>query len=158
MMAGAMMFALPSCAGLLDMMNEEGEEEENVDEGENGQAGEELPPYYNFKTEDSGNTIVFSFSFRAGNEPYYDVKYEWTFSDDVCTKCIETITCKTEAIAVIVAVEYDDDPNTSVSGRDIVINVTEDYAEETRDDIRLYVQQLQAAMELINDQATNPGE
>lgn len=30
MMAGAMMFALPSCAGLLDMLNEEGEE--NVDE------------------------------------------------------------------------------------------------------------------------------
>ncbi len=60
MMAGAMMFALPSCAGLLDMLNEEGEEEENVDENGNGKTDENLPPYYNYKTEDSGNTIAFS--------------------------------------------------------------------------------------------------
>ncbi len=79
MMAGAMVFALPSCTGLLDMLNEEGGEE-NVDEDGDGKTDENLPPYYNYKTEDSGNTIAFSFSMRAGNEPYYDVKYEWTFS------------------------------------------------------------------------------
>ena len=108
MTAGAMMFALPSCAGLLDMLNEEGEE--NVDEDGDGKTDDNLPPYYNYKTEDSGNTIAFSFSMRAGSEPYYDVKYEWTFSGDVCTKCIETITCKTETIAILVAAEYSDDP------------------------------------------------
>lgn len=63
MMAGAMMFALPSCAGLFDMLNEEGEE-----------------------------------------------------------------------------------------------NVTEDFAEQTKDEIRTWIQQLQAAMEIINEQATSPGE
>ena len=62
------MFALPSCAGLLDMLNEEGEE--NVDEDGDGKTDENLPPYYNYKIEDSGNTIVFSFSIRAGNEPF----------------------------------------------------------------------------------------
>ena len=41
MMAGAMMFALPSCAGLLDMLNEEGEE--NVDEDGDGKTDENLP-------------------------------------------------------------------------------------------------------------------
>ena len=156
MMAGAMMFALPSCAGLLDMLNEEGEE--NVDEDGDGKTDENLPPYYNYKTEDSGNTIAFSFSMRAGNEPYYDVKYEWTFSGDVCNKCIETITCKTETIAILVAAEYSDDPNMSVSGKDIIIDVTEDFAEQTKDEVRTWIQQLQAAMEIVNEQATSPGE
>lgn len=156
MMAGAMVFALPSCAGLLDMLNEE--EEENVDEDGDGKTDENLPPYYNYKTEDSGNTIAFSFSMRAGSEPYYDVKYEWTFSGDVCTKCIETITCKTETIAILVAAEYSDDPNMSVSGKNIIIDVTEDFAEQTKDEIRTWIQQLQAAMEIINEQATSPGE
>ena len=156
MMAGAMMFALPSCAGLLDMLNEEGEE--NTDENGDGKTDENLPPYYNYKTEDSGNTIAFSFSMRAGSEPYYDVKYEWTFSDDICTKCIETITCKTETIAVLVAAEYNDDPNMSVSGKNIIIDVTEDFAEATKDEVRTWIQQLQAAMEIVNDQATSPGE
>ena len=158
MMAGAMMFVLPSCTGLLDMLNEEGEEEENVDENGNGKADENLPPYYNYKTEDSGNTIAFSFSMRAGSEPYYDVKYEWTFSGDVCTKSIETITCKTETIAILVAAEYSDDPNMSVSGKNIIIDVTEDFAEQTKDEIRTWIQQLQAAMEIVNEQATSPGE
>ncbi len=158
MMAGAMMFALPSCTGLLDMLNEEGEEEENVDEDGDGKADENLPPYYNYKTEDSGNTIAFSFSMRAGNEPYYDVKYEWTFSGDVCNKCIETITCKTETIAILVAAEYSDDPNMSVSGKNIIIDATEDFAEQTKDEIRTWIQQLQAAMEIVNDQATSSGE
>ena len=156
MMAGAMVFALPSCAGLLDMLNEE--EEENVDEDGDGKTDENLPPYYNYKTEDSGNTIAFSFSMRAGSEPYYDVKYEWTFSGDVCTKCIETITCKTETIAILVAAEYSDDPNMSVSGKNIIIDVTEDFAEQTKEEIRTWIQQLQAAMEIINEQATSPGE
>jgi len=156
MMAGAMVFALPSCAGLLDMLNEEGEE--NVDEDGEGKTDENLPPYYNYKTEDSGNTIAFSFSMRAGNEPYYDVKYEWTFSGDVCTKCIETFTCKTETIAILVAAEYSDDPNMSVSGKNIIIDVTEDFAEQTKDEIRTWIQQLQAAMEIVNDQATSSGE
>lgn len=156
MMAGAMMFVLPSCTGLLDMLNEEGEE--NVDEDGDGKTDENLPPYYNYKTEDSGNTIAFSFSMRAGSEPYYDVKYEWTFSGDVCTKCIETITCKTETIAILVAAEYSDDPNMSVSGKNIIIDVTEDFAEQTKDEIRTWILQLQAAMEIINEQATSPGE
>lgn len=69
-MAGAMVFALPSCAGLLDMLNEEGEENVDEDGDGNGKTDENLPPYYNYKTEDSGNTIAFSFSMRAGNEPF----------------------------------------------------------------------------------------
>ena len=56
---------------------------------------------------------------RAGKEPYYDVKYEWTFSGD---------------------------PKMSVSGKNIIIDVTEDFAEQTKDEIRTWIQQLQAAM------------
>nr|MCR5561519.1 hypothetical protein [Bacteroidales bacterium] len=94
--ASAVLFALPACEGLGDLLNQ-GDDEENVDD--NGKEGENLPPYYNFKTEDNGgNTIAYSFSFRAGNENYYDVKYEWTFTGDVCTKCIETFNCKSEAV------------------------------------------------------------
>ena len=44
----------------------------SYDGGGDGKTDENLPPYYNYKTEDSGNTIAFSFRMRAGNEPYYD--------------------------------------------------------------------------------------
>ncbi len=56
------------------------------------------------------------------------------------------------------AAEYSDDPNMSVSGKNIIIDVTEDFAEATKDEVRTWIQQLQAAMEIVNDQATNPGE
>nr|MCR5560608.1 hypothetical protein [Bacteroidales bacterium] len=105
-----------------------------------------------------GNTIAYSFSFRAGNENYYDVKYEWTFTGDVCTKCIETFNCKSEAVALLVAAEYSDDPNITVSGKKILIDCTKDYAEQTKDEIRTYIQQLQASMEYLNEVAMNPGE
>lgn len=42
----------------------------SYDGGGDGKTDENLPPYYNYKTEDSGNTIAFSFSIRAGNEPF----------------------------------------------------------------------------------------
>ena len=44
----------------------------------------------------------------------------------------------------------------SVSGKNIIIDVTEDFAEQTKDEIRTWIQQLQAAMEIVNDQATSP--
>ena len=154
--ASAVLFALPACEGLGDLLNQ-GDDEENVDE--NGEDGENLPPYYNYKLEDNGgNTIAYSFSFRAGSEHYYDVKYEWTFKSDVCTKCIETFNCKSNEVAVLVAAEYSDDPNITVSGKNILIDVTEDFNEFTKDEVRTWIQQLQAAMEIVNAQATNPGE
>ena len=154
--ASAVLFALPACDGLGDLLNQ-GDDEENVDE--NGEDGENLPPYYNYKLEDNGgNTIAYSFSFRAGNEHYYEVKYEWTFKSDVCTKCIETFNCKSNEVAVLVAAEYSDDPNITVSGKNILIDVTEDFNEFTKDEVRTWIQQLQAAMEIVNAQATNPGE
>lgn len=156
--AGAVLFALPACEGLGDLLNQ-GDDEENVDDNGNGTSDENLPPYYNFKTEDNGgNTIAYSFSFRAGNEHYYDVRYEWTFKDDVCTKCIETFNCKSEAVALLVAAEYSDDPNITVSGKNILIDVTEDFNEYTKEEVRTWIKQLEAAMEIVNAQATNPGE
>ena len=155
--AGAVLFALPACDGLGDLLNQ-GDDEENVDDNGNGTSDENLPPYYNFKTDESGDTITYSFSFRAGNEHYYDVKYEWTFRDDVCTKCIETFNCKSEEVAVLIAAEYSDDPNITVSGKNILIDVTEDFNEYTKEEVRTWIKQLEAAMEIVNAQATNPGE
>ena len=43
----------------------------------------------------------------------------------------------------------------SVSGKNIIIDVTEDFAEQTKDEIRTWIHQLQAAMEIINEQATD---
>ena len=153
--AAAMMIALPACEGLGDLLNQ-GDDEENVDD--NGEAGENIPPYYNFKTDESGDTITYSFSFRVGSENYYDVKYEWTFKGDVCTKCIETFNCKSNEVALLVAAEYSDDPNVSVSGKNILIDVTEDFNEYTKEEVRTWIKQLEAAMEIVNAQATNPGE
>ena len=155
--AGAVLFALPACDGLGDLLNQ-GDDEENVDDNGNGTSDENLPPYYNFKTDESGDTITYSFSFRAGSENYYDVKYEWTFKGDVCTKCIETFNCKSNEVALLVAAEYSDDPNITVSGKNILIDVTEDFNEYTKEEVRTWIKQLEAAMEIVNAQATNPGE
>ena len=155
--AGAVLFALPACEGLGDLLNQ-GDDEENVDDNGNGTSDENLPPYYNFKTDESGDTITYSFSFRAGSENYYDVKYEWTFREDVCTKCIETFNCKSNEVALLVAAEYSDDPNVSVSGKNILIDMTEDFNEYTKEEVRTWIKQLEAAMEIVNAQATNPGE
>ena len=155
--ASAVLFALPACEGLGDLLNQ-GDDEENVGDNGNGTSDENLPPYYNFKTDESGDTITYSFSFRAGSENYYDVKYEWTFKGDVCTKCIETFNCKSNEVALLVAAEYSDDPNVSVSGKNILIDVTEDFNEYTKEEVRTWIKQLEAAMEIVNAQATNPGE
>ena len=41
----------------------------------------------------------------------------------------------------------------SVSGKNIIIDVTEDFAEQTKDEIRTWIQQLQAAMEIVKTPA-----
>ena len=157
--ASAVLFALPACDGLVDALGAGEEEEgENVDENGNGTADQNLPTYYNFKTEDSGNTIAFSFSVRAAGQPYYDVKYEWTFKDDACTKCIETFDCKSEAIAILVAAEYKDDPTVSISGKNILLDLTEDFEGQSKDEVCAGIKQIQASMEYLNELAANPGE
>ena len=152
MAAGAILFALPSCDQLAGLIDAAQEEEENNDPEQN-EPGENLPPYSNIELVETDNSITLSFQVNTDGKYYYGAKFYWNFKDDVCTTSGYEYDCESETVAKIIALSNADDPNVTVSGKTIKVNTTEEYAGESKEDIRREAEMMKLSMELANEES-----
>ena len=102
---------------------------------------------YSWSTDvqESANQIVFTVDYNSGfsgNTAYnssYTVVYTFTFSNDICTRAISETTFESQ----VYADAYYSGEGTK-SGRTITIDLTDDFADMTKTDVRQIIQLMES--------------
>ncbi len=148
MAAGAILFAVPSCDQLAGLLEDSQEEEENNQEN----SEENVPLYTNIKLTDTDAKITLSFSMNSGSSKYYDAEFGWGFTGGLCKYAYHSLDFQSELYAQAYYLEYKDEEKVSISGRKITWDDTEEYLDQTHDEVSDYAQALKLSLEITNEQ------